>query len=283
MPISISLLLTYALSSGDRYLISAMLGDASAGDYSASYNLANRSLDVLFIWLGMAFTPIAVTALEKQGLSESRDVMKDYGAALLWIAMPAATGLALVAGDVGFILGENVRAGAVKIMPLIAFAGVLNGMICYYAQRAFMLSGKTSMFVWAMVPPVVLNIGLNIALIPKFGLMGAVYATVAAYALGLVIAMVLGRRHYPLPVPWRAFCEISIACALMAAGVLSLGTLGALPDVVSLGLKAALGIAIYGVVCLGINAANCRDLLSGMLARFKGGQPTNTKIIEAAE
>ncbi|WP_371397556.1 polysaccharide biosynthesis C-terminal domain-containing protein [Fretibacter rubidus] len=281
MPISVSLLLTYALSSGDMYLITAMLGDAYAGEYSASYNLANRSLDVLFIWLGMAFTPIAVTALEKQGLDQSRDVMKDYGAALLWIAMPAATGIALVAGDVGFILGEDVRAGAVKIMPLIAFAGVLNGMICYYAQRAFMLSGKTDMFVWAMVPPVILNIGLNIVLIPKYELMGAVYATVAAYALGLVIAMVLGRRHYPLPVPVRAFFEISLACIAMAATVWALGPLDSLPDFIALLIKATLGAVTYGIVCLVINAANCRDLLRDMIGRFKSKDDADIEPITA--
>jgi len=283
LPISISLVLTYALASGDMYIISAMMGDASAGEYSASYNFANRSLDVLFIWLGMAFTPMAVTALEKQGLEESREIMKRYCAALLWISMPAATGMALVAGDIGFVLGEDVREGAVKIMPLIAFAGVLNGMICYYAQRAFMLSGNTSTFVWAMVPPVILNIALNIMLIPRFGLMGAVYATVAAYGLGFVIAIIMGRRHYPLPVPIRAFIEISFACLLMAVAVRALGPLDNLPDFISLVIKASLGVIVYGVICLGINAADCRHILQDIMGKFRNKNNLSDDLIEVAE
>ena len=270
MPISISLVLTYALASGDIYIIKAMMGDASAGEYNAGYNLANRSLDMIFVWIAMAVTPIAVTALEKEGLEKSKSVMKDYGAALLWIAMPAATGIALVAEPAGFILGESVRAEAVKIMPLIAFAGVLNGMISYYAQRAFMLSGNTKMFVWAMVPPVVLNIGMNIVLIPRFGLMGAVYATVAAYALGFIMAVLVGRRYYPLPLPVKAFLQISFACLVMAGVVLALPISDAMPDLLEIIIKASVGVAVYGIICFGTDAANCRELIKGLVTKFRG-------------
>lgn len=281
MPISVSLLLTYTLASGDMYIIKAMMGDASAGEYSASYNFANRSLDILFVWLGMAATPMAVTALEKDSLETSKEIMRNYGALLLFVALPAATGMALVASDVGFILGEGVRAGAVKIMPLIAFAGVLNGLISYYANQAFMLSGKTSMFVWAMVPPVILNIGLNIVLIPNYGLMGAVYATVAAYALGLVIAMVIGRRYYPLPVPVRAFFEVSAACIIMAVVVLSLPIPDSFMDVFSLLIKAAVGGIVYVSTAFAINAAGCRKVILDSLRHLR--ERRTPELVEATK
>jgi len=280
MPISVSLILTYALSSGDMYIITGLLGESAAGEYSASYNFANRSLDILFIWIGMAVTPIAVTALEKEGLEKSRDIMRDYGAALLWIAMPAATGIALVAEPAGFILGESVRAGAVKIMPLIAFAGVLNGMISYYAQRAFMLSGKTQMFVWAMVPPVLLNIALNFLWIPTYGLMGAVYATLASYALGFVVAVAIGRRHYPLPLPVKAFAQISFACLVMAGVVLAIPIPTGTPDFAEILIKATVGILTYGVLCFGTNTANCRSIIKSIFNRVV---PNRMNSVVAAE
>jgi len=262
MPISISLLLTYVLSSGDMYIISALLGDTSAGEYSAGYNFANRSLDVLFIWLGMAVTPIAITAMEREGVEKSRDIMRSYGATLLCVAMPAAVGMALVSQDVGFFLGESVRDGAIKIMPLIAFAGVLNGMISYYAHSAFMLSGKTDMFIWAMVPPVILNIVLNFILIPHFALMGAVYATVAAYGLGLVSALVIGRQYYPLPIPTKAFVKVSLACCVMAFVVLQIDIADTTPDFIAVVIKGSVGAIVYGMVCLLLNTANCRTLMN---------------------
>jgi len=271
MPISISLILTYALSSADMYLITWLMenGESAAGEYSASYNLANRSLDVLFIWIGMAVTPIAVTALEKEGLEKSKAVLKDYGSALLWIAMPAATGIALIAEPAGFILGEEVRQGAVKIMPLIAFAGVMNGMISYYAQRAFMLSGRTQMFVWAMVPPVLVNIGLNLFLIPIYGLKGAVWATVISYALGLVIALAVGRKYFPIPIPVKAFLQISFACLVMAGVVYSIPIPEGTPDFVEILIKAAVGMGVYGLLCFTTNTAGCRKIIQNIYMKFR--------------
>ncbi len=267
VPICISLLLAYALNSADMYLIAYMMGEASAGQYNAGYNLANRSLEILFVWISMAATPIAVTLMEKEGVERSREIMKDYGASLLWIAMPAATGIALVSKEFGFILGESVRAEAVTVMPLIAFAGVLNGLISYYAQRAFMLSGRTSMFMWAMVPPVILNIGLNLWLIPLHGLMGAVYATVISYALGFVLAIAVGRKFYPLPLPIRATFEIGFGCLCMAATILALPNMSQMPDFVVLIIKAAIGATTYGVVSMAINAANSRTYIKSLLEK----------------
>jgi len=278
MPISVSLILTYALSSGDIYIIKAIMGDSAVGEYNASYNLANRSLDILFIWIGMAITPIAVTALEKEGLEKSKAILKSYGAGLLWIAMPAATGIALVAEPAGFILGEEVRQGAVKIMPWIAFAGVMNGMISYYAQRAFMLSGKTKMFVWAMVPPVALNIGLNFWLIPLYGLMGAVWSTVIAYAVGLALALILGRRYFPIPVPVKAFFQISFACLVMAGVVMAISVPADIPDFVEILIKAGIGIAVYGLLCFSTDTAGCRVIIKKIVQKFSGAPKTPVEI-----
>jgi len=269
-------MLTYALNSADVYLIAGLMGDASAGEYNAGYNLANRSLEIIFVWLAMAVTPVAITAFEKNGSDVSQSIMRNYGATLLWITLPAATGIALVATDAGFIMGESVRDNAVMVMPWIAFAGVLNGFINYYIQRAFMISGATKSFVWVMVPPFVLNIGLNLWLIPIYGLLGAVYATVIAYFFGAIIAFIVARRHYPLPLPIKAFLQVSVACALMAGAVLALPWPEQWPSPVLLLAKAGWGVLIYGLACWLLNAANCRSVISSIFTRLRP-----TKLQEA--
>lgn len=273
IPISLSLILAIALSSADIYLIAAFMGEASAGEYNAGYNLANRSVEVLFIWLSMAVTPMAITAFEKSGSKVSETIMRDYGASLLWITLPAATGITLVAKDAGFLLGDSVRENAVMVMPWIAFAGVLNGFINYYIQRAFVLSGETKSFVWVLVAPVGLNIGLNLWLIPLYGLLGAVFATIAAYSLGALIAFIVARRHYPLPFPSKAFFKISFACVMMAISVLTLPWPDSWPGAARLLAKAAWGASVYMLVCWLIDAANCRTFLVKAISKFKPTPP----------
>jgi len=277
-PLCIGLLMSYALNSADVYLIGYMMGEASAGEYNAGYNLANRTLEILFVWVSMAVTPVAVTAMEKSGTEESKNILKTYGATLLWIAVPAATGIALVSTDAGFILGEGVRANAMKVMPWIAFAGLINGFMTYYVHRAFMLSGQTHKFVWALILPVILNLGLNVILIPLYGLMGAVWATILSYLLAIVIATILGRREYPLPVPFKAAFEVSVCSVLMAVAVLNLPLGDLPPGFLTLLIKGLVGILVYLFACWVINAADCRTFIRGLKSRF-----ASTLIPEPAE
>ena len=268
-PLCIGLLMSYALNSADVYLIAALMSEASAGEYNAGYNLANRSLEILFVWVSMAVTPVAVTAMEKTGTAGSRDVLKNYGATLLWIAVPAAAGIALVSKDAGFILGEGVRDNAVMVMPWIALAGLINGFMTYYVHRAFMLSGETKKFVWALVVPVILNLGLNLVLIPKYGLMGAVWATIASYILAIVSATILARRDYPLPIPLRAAVEIAACTALMATAVYNLPLNGMSPGFVTLVIKGVTGVVVYLLACWILNVADCRTVIRGAIQRFR--------------
>ncbi|MEY4555464.1 MAG: hypothetical protein RL093_583, partial [Pseudomonadota bacterium] len=67
-PIAASLALTVVLSSTDRFVLDAWLGEAAVGAYHASYSIANRTLDVLFLWLGTAGQPALVMALERGGM-----------------------------------------------------------------------------------------------------------------------------------------------------------------------------------------------------------------------
>ena len=270
LPISMSLMLAYILSQGDLFFIKYFMGDAPVGQYNAGYNLANRSLDVIFVWMGMAMTPIAITSLERDGLEKTKQVLKKYGELLLLMILPAATGIALVAEPAGFILGESVRDEAVKIMPWIAFAGVLNGFINYYAQRAFVLSGKTGLLAISMIVPVFVNIGLNIWLIPIYGLKGAVWATLIAYSMGLIISLVMAKRVFPLPLPLKTLGQTVFASLVMAGIVLALPkTISNLPDIFELLLKAIIGALVYGLVVFSMNVSDCRELAKEAITKIK--------------
>lgn len=269
LPICFSLILELALSSSDRYVIGIMLSEADVGRYSAGYGLANRSIDVLFIWIGLAVTPHLVRVLEHDGLQRCLSELKSYGATLLLVTMPAAVGLGLTAEPMSYLLGEPVREAGAQIIPWIVGAGVANGMISYYVQRAFMLGGKTILLPVAMIAPMALNLGLNIWLLPIYGIMGAVYATVISYAFGLIFAIWVARKYFPLPLPFKAFGKISLACAAMIAAVLALPLPGNMNPWLEVLIKAGVGAPIYIGLVIAMNAADCRDLLSDLLQKLK--------------
>ena len=131
-----------------------------------------------------------------------------------------------------------------------------------------MLSGQTHKFVWALVLPVILNLGLNLILIPKMGLMGAVWSTIAAYVLAIILATILARQDFPLPLPVRAAAEIFAASAAMAGAVMLLPLDSFTPGVITLIIKASVGITVYLIACWIINAANCRRVIADIQAKL---------------
>lgn len=268
MPICFALILSYMLAQGDLFFIKYFMGDAAVGEYNAGYNLANRSLDVVFVWLGMAFTPIAVTTLERHGLEKTKSVLKAYGETLLLLVMPAAVGIGLVSESAGFILGDSVRANAVKIMPLIAVAAVMNGFIAHYIQRAFVLAKNTRALAITMVLPVILNFGLNIILIPKFGLMGAVWATLIAYGFAIIATFIVARRSFPLPLPLKVFAQTSLACMLMAVVVKEFPIPNETADVFVLLIKATVGGCVYIPTIVLLNVSNTKDIIGVEIAKI---------------
>ncbi len=269
-PIAMSLALTVVLSSTDRFLLAAFMDEAAVGAYHAGYSIANRTLDVLFLWLGSAGQPALVMALERGGADRLKVAAREQLSTFLLVGLPAAAGVALVARPLAEVLiGQDLRAAAASITPWIALSALLYGLTAYYFGQAFTLGRKTKHLLMAMAIPAGANVLLNLILVPRFGVMGAAWATAASFGLGLLATMALGRRVLPLPVPWEALVRCGVAAAVMAAAVSVLPPIG---GVFELALDATVGAVVYAAVALTINAAGVRDVALRLVARRRAGK-----------
>lgn len=266
-PIAASLALTVVLASTDRFLLAAFMDEAAVGAYHAGYSIANRTLDVLFLWLGSAGQPALVMALERGGSERLRAAAREQLSTFLLIGLPAAAGVALVARPLAEVLiGEELRAAAASITPWIALSALLYGLTAYYFGQAFTLGRRTKRLLAAMAIPAAANVVLNLILVPRFGLMGAAWATAASFALGLVATLLMGRRVLALPVAWDSLLRCAVATAAMAAVVALLPPIGGLAELV---LDAATGAVVYAAAALVLNAAGVRDVALRLLQRLR--------------
>ena len=259
--VSLSLVFEHLLSVGDRFLIAAFLGSGAVGMYAAGYGLADRLLDIIFIWFGAAVWPMTLKAFETQGPEAARKLAGQAASLMALISFPAAAGLALVAEPLTtLIVGESVRSEAAVILPWIALSGLLNGMMTYYFHEAFTIKRRSGFMAFLMAGAALLNLVLNLVFIPMFGIVGAAYATVLAYLISLVICAIVGRGLFPLPLPWGDWVKAATATIVMTAGVF------AMPDLpmawLDLAGKALSGAVIYIAAAYAFNIAECRTWLS---------------------
>ena len=257
LPVALSLILALVLASTDRFLLAHFLDEATVGVYHAGYSLANRTLDVTFIWLGAAGGPALVMALERGGREALAHAAREQAELMALLTIPAATGLALVAAPLAqLMIGPQLSAGAAHVTPWIALSGLLGGLTTYYFHQAFTLSRRTSLLSVAMCVPALANVLLNLLLIPRFGLDGALWATPASFALGLLASALMGRRSLVLPVPWLTVAQAVGASGVMALAVTRIPSVGGLLELL---LKAAVGAVVYGGIIAAVDAGALRS------------------------
>jgi O-antigen/teichoic acid export membrane protein len=131
-----------------------------------------------------------------------------------WIAAPAFSSSSRVVGPLAF--------------AVVPFAGYV--VIAIGVGRA-----RRTQFNWVVTgAAAVVNVALNLALIPRYGMMGAAVATIAAYGTMFLGMTWWAQRIYPVPYQWRRVATAGgVGVALFAAGKL-LG--GGLPVALALSL-----------------------------------------------
>ena len=259
VPIAAALVLDLMLSSADRFMIAAWLGEAAVGAYAAGYGVADKTVLLLCAWSALAASPLLMEAYESGGPDAARQASRGFINALILVALPAATGLALVAKPLSeAMIGPALREEAAEIIPWIAFAGLLNGLMIHYASEAFQLARRTALRAGLVAIPAVLNIGLNAWLIPWLGLMGAVYATLVSYGLGVLILGLVGRRLVPLHWPIVTFAKSALASATMVPAVMIVPDMGSWTQLFT---EAAAGGLAFAAAALALDAGGVRRLL----------------------
>ncbi|ESQ76923.1 lipopolysaccharide biosynthesis protein [Asticcacaulis sp. YBE204] len=268
LPLSASLILTLALYTADRFLIAGFLGEAEAGAYHAGYSLASRILDVLFIWFGAAGGPALVHALESGGLPALKDSAREQFRTMALVLFPAVGGLIVVADPLSqLLIGEALRVQALSVTALISVGALFSGFNTYYFLQAFTLSKQTKLLTVAMIVPAVANIGLNVALIPLYGLWGAGMATALSFAIGLIGSWILGRKAIALPVPWVDLLKTAAATGLMMVAVRLIPAFGGIIELI---IKGAVGVVVYAGLALTLNLSGVRHHGQRLLKRFGG-------------
>lgn len=215
LPLTATFALGFVVSASDRFLIAHFLGEGPAGMYAASYDLAQQSLALLMEVLNLSAFPLILQTLERKGTHAAKLKIRDSTTLLLAITVPAAATFAFFSPAIAMVYGHSFRREAELLLPIIAIASLVAGIKTYHFDRAFHLRIKTEGQIWVSLGSALVNILLNCAWIPRFGLIGAAYATLVAYIFGLALSVYIGRRLFILPFPWKEAFLVSVATGIV--------------------------------------------------------------------
>jgi O-antigen/teichoic acid export membrane protein len=256
LPMTVAMVMDALLVTADRFIIAHFLGEAGVAPYAAAQTLAQRSLMAICTVVGAAAAPLAFAALEREGAAEARRRLTAAGELAFAVAVPAAFGLAAVAGPLSDVMvGAALRAEARALLPWIAAGGLLQGLAVHYFQQGFLVARRPGALVLALLPSMAVYFAGNFVLVPRMGALGAAVALVASQAVQVAVVILAGRRHFAMPLCAGTAAKAVLVSALMFAALRLLPLPG---GAVGLCVQVALGGAIYAAGALATNMANCR-------------------------
>lgn len=257
MPLAVAAGLDYVVSTSDRLLVGGFLGAGTAGLYSAAYDLCQQSMWTLLMIINLAAYPAAVQTLERGEPGIQRAQFGRHITMLVAVGVPVAAALAVLAPSIGAtIVGPQFSATASQLLPILGPALLIGGLKAFYFDLSFQLGKRTDLQAWSIGAAAATNLVLNLWWIPRFGYLGAGYATLVAYALGLVMSVVLGRRAVRMAVPWRALARVGGATAGMIAVLLAVRDW---PGLIGLVGQSVVGAGAYITLGLAFNVAEVRQ------------------------
>ncbi|MET0545698.1 MAG: lipopolysaccharide biosynthesis protein [Caulobacterales bacterium] len=278
--IVIIVMIEQLLAFTDRFLIAGFLGEAEAGAYAAAFGLAPRILDILFVWTGRTAAPLNTSVYETQGPEAAQALAKKYFATLLALTLPAAVGISLVAKPLAEIMvAPEMAAQVAMLIPWLTVSGFLAGYVTYYFGESFRLSRKMSLCSTLLAISSLTNIGLNIVLLPRLGLLGAAIASVVGFGLATILLAVLSKKALHFPIPWPEAGKTFLAAGVMGAAVYFLPSWGGVPE---LALKASVGGIIYAIGALLFDIGGARGLAARLTPKASRPAPVSTATAPVA-
>lgn len=195
----------------DMLLIALWLGERELGLYAAAYRFCNLLLAVAAA-MQMAFLPAFARINDR---SEYRLMAARSLRLSAVIAVPVVVGGSLIAAPLlALVFGASYAAGAAPFRLLLVSIGFifLYGTIHNLLLALGRLRDGTRILAVAATA----NVGLNLLLIPRYGLVGAATATVIAEGLVILLGYgILARSGLRLPVS-------PVVPSLLAAGAMAL-------------------------------------------------------------
>jgi O-antigen/teichoic acid export membrane protein len=269
LPLGVSMALVVVVNFSDRLLLGLLSGTDATGLYSAGYDLTYRGLLAVMAVVNLAGYPLITSALEEGGVQQARERLSEYFATLVSVTGLVATGYALLNNELAtLMLGQEYRETGARLLPWVALGVSLSGLRAFYANFAFHLGERTELQIGVSILPAIMNIGLNLLWIPKWGPLGAVYASVLSFAAALVFSMFVGRNVFPMPYfskhLFRSILVIGLWSSILYVTSGWGGNIGPLMLRV-----AAAGVAA-AVFAIGMNLLGLRDSLMGRLNRAGG-------------
>ena len=169
-------------------------GITAVGIYGANYKIA--IVMVMFIQaFRFAYEPFIFAKAKDHG----EDRLQSYRDAMRWFVI---FGMVIFLGVMYYldVLRHFIAASyfsGLKVVPILMVAELFFGVF-FNLSVWYKITDRTVWGMWLSLLGLVVTVGLNVLLVPRYGYIGCAWAAFGCYGVMMLASYVVGRRHYPI-------------------------------------------------------------------------------------
>jgi O-antigen/teichoic acid export membrane protein len=262
LPMVVNEIASNLLSFADRLMLRQLLVDfAAVGVYTIGYGLALNISNLLNYALYNAYTQVSVREFETKGPAAVVRTKRAVLLVVVYLAAAMIAGLLSVGNDVLLLMAGNSKAQSAPVFQLIGVNYVVDGLagIC---TAGLLLHKRTMTILMLSLLALALNVLLNLFWIPRFGVMGAVYATFVSFIVLHTVKYFFCPRDLRALPGWRETLTAVALGALSLAAAYYTNIFGIASHLGRLAAMAAMMIFTFVLPALALDS-RLRDAILG--------------------
>jgi len=259
VPLLLSELCFLLMSYADRYLIVWYLGKEALGLYSVGYNVAMYIGNIIMFSISYAIVPIYVEIYGREGREKTEAFLKK-GLQYIFVAIiPMWFGYAAISKELFIVFASEKYAMAASFSPLILF-----GYFCLCVNTIFnaglYLKKRTIVSFGITLSAIILNIGLNLMLLRRFGITAAAVVAAASCMVSLILTIWISNKFVTVRVELKSFIYYLSVSVLMYLVISEIGTPRAWMNLV---VKIIIGAFIIILAVIYKEYGNLKSIMDG--------------------
>lgn len=218
LPLVIVNLAAWILSLSDRFMLELYRDSSEVGIYAATYQFSEQSIMMVATLFMMAGRPLLVRIWENQGEKQAKRFISNLTRYYLILSVPIVFGITALSKPLSALLfGDDFFEGY-KVLPYIVIGAFFLGLQQRF-QDGFILEKKTSFLYKVFLIAALVNIGINLVVIPMYGFIGAGISTVLSYILLLTLMIINSRKTLKWNFPFRTLFISSASSIIMITAI----------------------------------------------------------------
>lgn len=177
----------------DTSMLGYMKGDNDTGIYTAAMKIS-KIVCMLVSSLSSVILARLSFYMNNQEKGKFDDLVKKTADFILCFSIPCAVGLAILSRPLILLLSGAAFLPGVKTMQILSLRVILSPINGFIAYQIFMPFKKEKYSLYATIGGCILDVILNVTLIPIFSYAGAATATILAESCVFAICVIVGRK-----------------------------------------------------------------------------------------